>query len=88
MKLLKKLVASEIRRFHKKNNLGRNEIEFQNQSKFYFCVANGTKTRMCCLNLSNKFNKLISKKEISIKKLEYLCLLYFLEDLFDNFKCV
>ncbi len=84
IKLLKKLVNHEIKRFYVKNKLDRKDfiIDIEGEFKISFITHNYAQTR----GWDNRIiiGATINKK-LSKNKINYLILLYYIKKLLDNF---
>lgn len=84
IKLLKKLVNHEIKRFYVKNKLEQKEVIFHSEGEFkvYFITPKFIST---AFQKQRRIFELKMNKNISKTKMKYLVLLYYIKELLENF---
>ena len=84
IKLLKKLVNHEIKRFYVKNKLEQKEVIFHSEGEFkvYFITP---KYMTSSFQKQRRIFELKMNKDISKTKMKYLVLLYYIKELLENF---
>lgn len=84
IKLLKKLVNHEIKRFYVKNKLEQKEVIFHSEGEFkvYFITP---KYMTSSFQKQRRIFELKMNKNISKTKMKYLVLLYYIKELLENF---
>lgn len=84
IKLLKKLVNHEIKRFYVKNKLEQKEVIFHSKGEFkvHFITPKFIST---AFQKQQRIFELKMNKNISKTKMKYLVLLYYIKELLENF---
>lgn len=84
IKLLKKLVNHEIKRFYIKNKLEQKEVIFHTEGEFkvYFITPEYVSSSF---QKQQRIFELKMNKNISKIKMKYLVLLYYIKELLENF---
>lgn len=84
IKLLKKLVNHEIKRFYVKNKLDQKEVIFQSEGEFKVSFIT-PKYMSSSFQKQQRIFELKMNKNISRTKMKYLVLLYYIKELLENF---
>lgn len=84
IKLLKKLVKHEIKRFYVKNNLDNKKLLFKSEGEIKINIHNENFCSVT-LKLQNKHLFFDIDKNVSHKKIKYLALLYYIQELLEDF---
>lgn len=85
IKLLKKLVKHEIKRFYVKNGIDKKKILFQSKGETETHISTVHFGTMTHQNF-NKFFFLEIKQDINAKKLKYLVLLLYIQELLEEYE--
>ena len=84
IKLLKKLVKHEFKRFYAKNGINKKNVVFlsSGESELHVCACD---EMFFCKKIHGKLFSIKVSEDISAKKLNYLALLFQIKELLEDF---